>query len=567
MQKKGYTLRQILVKTKPNHRKFIRPAGAENRLSHWSSTVLTVFCLVGLMAASGAPPAKSDVELKVGVVQRFGEEPTDEMTLAATTGDRLTVRFDAGDRQQTLQASNVKLQVTMQPLPDPVLEERLVLGSYRSFETAEYSANQWKAKGIEVEVAQPERWQVWAKRDVYKTPLVRRWLLQSLKTQGNQAAFLNTQIVQQVPKTSLVVNGVKYSRDKMEITAAKNLIQVQKGKNAKNSFLYAGPLQLQPNAYGTYTLVNQVPLETYLRGVVPHELDAGAPYAAAEAQAIIARTYALRNLRRFTVDGYELCADTHCQVYKGLTGTVPTTDKAIAATKGKVLTYQNELVDALYSSTTGGVTAHFSDVWNGSDRPYLQIVVDSANSVWNLSQFPLASEQNIRRFINLKQGFNETGANWFRWSRSSTIVQITQDLKRYLQRTKTPFVPFNTIKQLRVVERSPSGRILKLAVQTDTGVIEIHKDDVRSAFMAPRSTLFYLQPIYGADKSVKGYAFVGGGLGHAVGMSQTGAFNLAKVGWSSQQILNFYYPGAQIQPLNESITFWQDRSQQTQPNS
>jgi SpoIID/LytB domain protein len=85
--------------------------------------------------------------------------------------------------------------------------------------------------------------------------------------------------------------------------------------------------------------------------------------------------------------------------------------------------------------------------------------------------------------------------------------------------------------------------------------------------MAPRSTLFYLQPIYGADKSVKGYAFVGGGLGHAVGMSQTGAFNLAKVGWSSQQILNFYYPGAQIQPLNESITFWQERSQQTQPNS
>jgi len=63
--------------------------------------------------------------------------------------------------------------------------------------------------------------------------------------------------------------------------------------------LYAGRMRLQPNAHGTYTLVNEVPLETYLRGVVPHEIGASAPYVAVEAQAIIARTHALRNLRRF----------------------------------------------------------------------------------------------------------------------------------------------------------------------------------------------------------------------------------------------------------------------------
>ncbi|MBD1898833.1 SpoIID/LytB domain-containing protein [Coleofasciculus sp. FACHB-125] len=565
MQKKGCTLRQNLVKTKSQSRKFTRPAGMGKRLGHWSRTILTVFGLIGLTAASGPAPSSNDVELKVGVVQRFGEEP-DQMTLQATSGDRLMLRFNTGDRQQTLQTTSAKLEVTMQPLPAPALEERLVLGIYRSFEMAEDSAKAWQAKGIEVEVAQPERWQVWAKRDVYKTPLVRRWLLQNLQAQGDRAAYLETEVVQKVPKASLVVNGFRYDRDQIEIIPGKHPIQVTKGKNSKNSVLYAGSLRLQPNAYGTYTLVNQVPLEIYLRGVVPHELDGGAPYAAAEAQAIIARTYALRNLRRFTVDGYELCADTHCQVYKGLTGTVPTTDKAIAATKGQVLTYQNELVDALYSSTSGGISAPFNDVWNGPDRPYLQAVVDSSGTIWN-PQLSLAQEQNFQRFISLKQGFHETGGNWFRWSKASSIAQITQDLQLYLKRTKTPHTPFKAIKQLRVAERSPSGRIIRLAVQTDTGVVEIHKDDIRSAFRPPRSTLFYLQPIYGADKTVKGYAFTGGGLGHGVGMSQTGAFNLAKAGWSSQQILNFYYPGAQIQPLNQSITFGPDQNTKALPNS
>ena len=74
---------------------------------------------------------------------------------------------------------------------------------------------------------------------------------------------------------------------------------MNKSEKPENARLYAGQLNLQPNAYGTYTLVNKVPLETYLRGVVPYEIGTNAPKAAMEAQAIIARTYALRNLRRF----------------------------------------------------------------------------------------------------------------------------------------------------------------------------------------------------------------------------------------------------------------------------
>ncbi len=516
-------------------------------------------CFLGL-AIVVEPAAKAqEVELKVGIVQRFGDEATDQLTLQATPGDRLSVRFLSGDmKPQTLQVESLKLETLMQPLPAPMVEEHLVLSNHGTFETAEDNANQWRQQGIEVEIVQPERWQVWAKRDVYQTPLLRRLLLQSLQAQGDTKAYLDTQILQQVPRPSFAINGFRYTRRQLEISAGKNLIQVGQGKDDRNPRLYFGSLHLQPNAYGTYTLVNQVPIDTYLRGVVPHEIGPGAPYAAVEAQTIIARTYALRNLRRFAADNYELCADTHCQVYKGLTGTVPLADQAIATTKGLVLTYNNELVDALYSSTTGGITAPFSDVWNGAERPYLKAIVDSPNSVWNLSQKSLADENNLRQFLNLKDGFNETGKDAFRWRRENTLEQIAADLQRYLKKAKNPLANFTTIEQMQVVKRSPSGRILKLAVQTDQGVIEIDKNEVRSAFGPPRSTLFYLDPLYGADKILKGYAFVGGGFGHGVGLSQYGSYNLAKLGWSGEQILSFYYPGAQIQPISDSILFWQE---------
>ena len=530
-------------------------SNCKSRLKNWSRlsySAVTMFCLLGLNAASGAAKI-SDMELKIGIVQRFGDEPTDQLNLQATPGDRLTLRFVNGNKQQTLKVSTVKLEVVMQPLIAPVVEEQVVLSTHRSFEAAEYSANQWRQRGIEVEIAQPERWQVWAKREVYNTPLLRRLLLQSVQASGVRTAYVDTQILQQVPQAKWVVNGSSYSILPLEITADKDLIQVKQGKDERFGSLYAGRLRLQPNAYGTYTLVNDVPLETYLRGVVPHEIGANAPYAAVEAQAIIARTYSLQNLRRFAVDGYELCADTHCQVYKGLSGTVPNTDQAIAATRGQVLTYQNQLVDALYSSTTGGVTAAFSDVWNGKDRPYLQPVVDAASNIWNLSRQSLADEKNFQRFINLRQGFNETGSYMFRWRKESSMEDITKDLQHFLEVNKSPVANFKTIQQMQVVQRSPAGRILKMAVQTDRGIFALEKDEVRNAFAAPRSTLYYLEPLNKGKNTLWGYAFVGGGLGHGVGLSQIGSQELAKLGWSSSRILKFYYPGTQIQILGDAI--------------
>ncbi|MGC1396104.1 MAG: amidase, partial [Coleofasciculaceae cyanobacterium] len=141
----------------------------------------------------------------------------------------------------------------------------------------------------------------------------------------------------------------------------------------------------------------------------------------------------------------------------------------------------------------------------------------------------------------------------------STLPQITKFLQAYLKKNHPYLANFSSIVQMQITQRSPSGRILKLAVQTDKGVIEIDKNEVRSAFEPPLSTLFYLEPIT-ENKVLKGYAFVGGGFGHGVGLSQYGSHNLAKIGWSGEKILSFYYPGTQLQQLNNSIVFWKQPS-------
>ena len=519
----------------------------------FSGTAFAIFCCLNVTGTPSLGAKESDVELKIGIVQRFGNQTKDELYLQPAKGDRLELQFKKSKNQQQklVTANPVKLEIGMQALSQAVLYERVVLGTFRSFETAEDSARKWREQGIEVEIAQPERWQVWAKRDTYNTPFLRRLLLESVQAAGEKTAYVDSKFLRQVPVVSWVVNGYRYNRDRLSITTGRNLFFVNKGQKSNNPRLYAGKLEIQPNAYGNYTLVNHVPLETYLRGVVPYEIGTNAPMASLEAQAIIARTYALRNLRRFEIDGYQLCANTHCQVYYGLDGTSSSTDKAIASTRGMVLTYENQIVDALYSSTTGGVTAYFSDVWNGENRPYLKPVVDSASNIWDLSTNSLASEANLRRFIGKKEGFNESEWNTFRWRRESKLEDITKGLQKFMRVKNSPYAKFKKLLGLQVVERSKGGRILKLAVKTDIGTFHLHKDEVRSAFFAPRSTLFYLQPLNKGKPGLWGYAFVGGGLGHGVGLSQTGAQNLAKLGWTSGRILQFYYPGTQIQLLSQ----------------
>jgi SpoIID/LytB domain protein len=529
-----------------------------NQKRGWTTWVfrLTIAAIVSVAdgglragAQSGNVPSGNGQPLnpviEVGIMQRFGQNPTDRLTLTAPSGDRLRLEFPNDGGLKTLESDRVVLEVPRLPQP-PALEERVVLSKHRSFESAEASGKVWQQRGIPVELAQPNTWEVWAKRSVYSTPLLRRLLLNDLKTQGHPEVFLTSQVQSERNQAAWIVNGYRYHRDSLKITSGTGVIQV-------NEVPYPGSLELQPNSYGSYTLVNGVTIEDYLRGVVPYEIGAGAPPSAVEAQAILARTYALRNLRRFAIDNYQLCADTQCQVYRGWLEPFPRTDQAIRNTRGLVLTHANRLVDAVYSSTTGGVTAAFEDVWDGEPRPYLQPVVDAMAGRWDLSQKPLSDEANLRLFLQQTQGFNELGWDYFRWQIPATLQTLKTDLKGYLTKRKHPQANFETIVDLRVQKRAPGGRVQELVINTDQGPIVLQKDQIIQAFSAPNSLLFYLNPIRDGNQTLTGYTFVGGGLGHGVGLSQTGSYHLADLGWSSARILGFYYPNTELKPLDASL--------------
>jgi SpoIID/LytB domain protein len=534
--------------------------------------------LVGLVISLAAAPlaaAPPNPVIQVGVVQRFGDDPQAQIRLEAPAGERLNLRFETNGQPQTLSTTQVVLGVKAEPITAPDLRERVVLSHHRSFESAEYSAQEWRQRGIEAEIAQPGGWEVWASRQQYHTPLLRRLLVKNLQAQGFSEVHLDSQVVSQVPKLFFQANGYRYHRDRLALSSSggrTRVVQIAPGADPPLTRVYAGGLSLQPNAYETYTLINQVPVETYLRGVVPHEIGPRAPRPAIQAQAVLARTYVLRNLRRFAIDGYQICADTQCQVYRGLSGTVPAADQAIQATRGQVLTYQNELVDALYSSTSGGVTAAFSHVWNGPDRPYLKPVVDSVSGAWNLSRNPLDGETSFRAFMALDQGFNEQGWQLFRWRYDSTLAEITQDLRQFLGRRQHPLAGFSQVNQVRVTERAPSGRVQGLEIDTDLGPVRLEKDEIVRVLSAPRSLLFYLDPIYAPAQgdtppTLSGYRFVGGGWGHGVGLSQTGAYRLGQMGWNYGRILQFYYPGTTLQPIHNGLTLWSDPQTATAPTS
>lgn len=526
-----------------------------------SGVAIALFTLV--LPSTAQAQSSENPALQIGVVQRFGNDPDETLVIEPLQGDTLTLQFKSNGELETLTTKQVVLETAPRALPESVLEERVVLSTHRSFESAEDSAHQWQQRGIETELAQPDNWQVWGKREVYSTPLVRRLLLEDLQAAGYEQVFLDSRLAATVPQAAFVTNGFRYNRNIVSITTANQRVRViRQDGDLDSTRLYGGHLRLQPNAYGTYTLVNRVPIETYLRGVVPYEIGLGAPRTTIEAQAILARTYVLRNLRRFVIDDYQLCADTQCQVYRGLSGSAAVSDRAIAATAGQVLTYEGELVDALYSSNSGGITASFSDVWNGPDRPYLRPVLDSVQGVWDLAQRPLSEEANLRAFMALETGFNSETWDAFRWQEDTSLADITADLQAYLRAQSHPLAGFTQVQRLVVTERSPSGRVKQLQVGTDLGVVTLEKDEVQRAFYAPISLLFYLEGLYDRDVNdqlvLRGYRFMGGGFGHGVGMSQTGAYNLGALNWSSARILQFYYPGAELQPISDQLVFWRD---------
>jgi stage II sporulation protein D (peptidoglycan lytic transglycosylase) len=281
------------------------------------------------------------------------------------------------------------------------------------------------------------------------------------------------------------------------------------------------------------TVVDRVPMETYLAGVVSAEMGRRnlAEQEALRAQAVVSRTYALRNLRRWQAQGFDLYATVADQVYGGAASETPEGQAAVHATRGRILTYGGVPIDAFFYSTCGGRTADGTEVFRAADRPYLRSVPD------------VADDGSIYCSISPR----------FRWHEEWTGEALRSTLRRTLPPVASGPVDVSEVRDVRVSYRTPSGRVGQLTIGLRRGDVQIDGPNVRQVLRPVsgdllRSNTFTLT-VSGAGRRVTRLAADGAGAGHGVGLCQWGAVGRSRAGQDYTRILAAYYPGAVLERL------------------
>ncbi len=451
--------------------------------------------------------------LLVGIKSYLGKEIMNDhnsSSLMLVSNGRSLILKDADGVIR--KAKEIKIGWRAKQLLNPKIFIRKRIGPFASFESAERVANDLKNKGIESTIAHPLDWEVWVSEDNEIPPSITS-TYQKIKVSKAVVPYLdgnNGEIPLKGPISLHAPDGLRW----------------EKG-------LYFGPFSIQSDAYGTWTLVEHVPIERYLKGVVPYEIGATSPEAALAAQAVLARTWAVANSHRFKVDGYNLCSDTQCQVYKDPSKANQKIKKAIQKTAGKILTWSNKPINTVYHATNGGVMASVDEAWSINQVPYLQMRLDGPKKWTRTVDLPLSNEQYLKSFLFSQSEAFGSDHPLFRWERTLGSSQISEQLKQ-AQKVSSSFY----LNNVEVLRRGRSGRVTSLKIQGNTGSeIFLELDEIRRVLRQLPSTLFVVKEI----KEGK-WLFSGGGFGHGAGMSQSGAIELAKNGWTTKQILSHYYP-------------------------
>jgi SpoIID/LytB domain protein len=460
-----------------------------------------------------APPALDPARPVLWVALAAHLRPPAPVLLSAAAGPLTLVAAD-GARYQ---ASRVELHWRSQSVAPPLRLRRQVLGPFASYESAAEAAGRWRQAGAGALIAHPADWEVWAPLGAPVPP--------GLGTTRRLERDLSQRPVLEWRRAG----GVVLLQGPLTIEAPQGL--------RWGGGVFRGPFRLQPDAYGSWSLVEQVPLERYLLGVVPHEIGAASPPPALAAQAVLARTWALRNLQRFAVDGYHLCADTQCQVYADPRHAGQAVRQAIESTRHQVLAWKGEPIHAVYHATNGGVSAGFEEVWTGTSLPYLKPALDGPAAVQ--ARFPLPLQTGQLPALLAGRAFHGAYHPRFRWTRTLDAGQLRQALQ-----AAAPSLGLPT--RVSVLERGASGRVLALEIRgSGSEPVVLRRDAIRRNLRQLPSTLFVVEP-----QGAAGWRFVGGGFGHGAGLSQAGAIELGGRGWTTQAILKHYYPGTSLQPLS-----------------
>ena len=297
---------------------------------------------------------------------------------------------------------------------------------------------------------------------------------------------------------------------------------------------YRGRLDVVRDPSGL-TLMNRVPLESYLAGVLAGEIGVrrADEQAAMLAQAVVSRSFALKNRGRWEAQGFDAWADIRDQVYNGVAGETPEVWEAVRRTAGEVLTYDGEIVDAYFHSTCGSSTAGVEEVFETAKaRPYLRPVSDASGGGHYYCEI----------------------SPRFRWREEWDGAKLRAILSRTLPTVMSVGgggAGLQRITDVQVGRTSASGRVAELRIVFERGDLRVPGPDVR-AVLRPEperplgSAAFHLQATRDGGRLTRLVAS-GAGWGHGVGLCQWGAVGRARAGQDYRKILATYFPGTKLE--------------------
>lgn len=313
-------------------------------------------------------------------------------------------------------------------------------------------------------------------------------------------------------KNSLIkTSGEELKVEGREITSKHLLLKPIVGAKAVvNGNRYRGEIEIVKNGHKV-KVINIIDLEEYLYGVLKNEMTDKAPIESLKAQAVIARTFAVANLKKHEKeDGYNLCSTTHCQVYKGMDTETDNIIKAVNETKGQILTYNGAVAEVFYHAWCGGITASAKSVW-GRDISYLTEVYDP----FCKKMYPNDEWTYTLSLNEIKNIMNRNGLN------------------------------IGEISSLETGAKGNGGRVNEVIIRHTNGVDTISSNKLRLLLGSDKiwSTIFTI------SSNGNRVTFQGKGKGHGVGLCQRGAVTMGELGYNYKQILGFYYPGLYLSSI------------------
>lgn len=333
------------------------------------------------------------------------------------------------------------------------------------------------------------------------------------------------------------------------------------------NYTYYGGFEYNRISGGNMNVVNLVTLTDYIKGVIPYEISTAWPYETQKAMALCVKSYAYNNFNKHKSKGFDMCNGNECQTYRGTSRATAVSDAAVEEIVGKFILYNGKVCNTVYHASSGGYTEDCKNVWGG-DLPYLKAVKD----VYLEDMRPYTNTvtlDDITRILQAKGYTTQSIADVYvsKFSDAGNAIEVTavqsngQKLTFSGEKARSclnsPSNGVSVNSQRFTITKSNGGQSVYVngtptSIQglfAINGKEKIGSIDSNTSFALTGQGIKSLNVTQGSGKSGT-YIIAGTGAGHNIGFCQCGADSMGKLGFSAEEIIEFYFTGAVVDDYN-----------------